>query len=126
VPARPAPSTHAASNDIPQGQALQVLDAPPYAADGATFSARLLGDALRALELRSGDQLVFRRSGRAAFGDFAALRETPADPLTIWKVYPQGDGLLLSDGRRRHRAKASTLIEGVLMALKRPLQAGGP
>ena len=98
---------------------MERLGPADYSPQGTTDTARLLGDGLAALDLRMGDRVVFARGRLPAFGDLAVLREGPEAPLSLWKVYPEGDQLNLSDGVARHAAAEGTQVEGVVLAVQR-------
>lgn len=82
------------------------------------------GDALRAFDIRDGDQLVLAHRRRPEHGDFVVLplsavrfpygmqsahgRESRSDdPLTLWKVYPEARRLRLSTGPATTKRPAS-------------------
>ena len=69
-----------------------------FAPEGDTITVRVAGSALEALDIRDGDRVVVVKGRTPEFGDLAALR-VDGGARTLWKVYPEGDRLHLSNGR---------------------------
>jgi len=102
--------------------ALLLEDAPgAFASDGETFTVRVAGNALEALDVRDGDRVVVVRGRTAEFGDLAAL-SVDGGARTLWKVHPEGEHVHLSNGRGRWTVPARNVeTVGVVVAVLRRL-----
>ncbi|MDJ0522348.1 MAG: S24 family peptidase [Planctomycetota bacterium] len=90
-----------------------------FAPEGDTITVRVAGNALEALDIRDGDRVVVVKERTPEFGDLAALR-VDGGARTLWKVYPEGDRLHLSNGRGRWTAPAKNVeVVGVVVAVLR-------
>ena len=79
--------------------ALLIDEAPGvFTPEGQTVTVRVVGSALEALDIHDGDRVVVVKGREPEFGDLAALR-IAGGALTLWKIYPEGDRLHLSNGR---------------------------
>lgn len=94
--------------------------ATPYLAGRGTVFARVAGDGLAALEIRDGDHVVLERREHVEHGDVAAVLDARGE-ATLWKVYPEPDGLRLVTGRpgEERRLAPAPRIHGVVVALLR-------
>jgi SOS-response transcriptional repressor LexA len=103
--------------------AVLLLDQAPgaFAPDGETLTVRVAGHALEALDVRDGDRVVVAKGRVPEFGDLAALC-LAGGARTLWKVYPEGDRLHLSNGRGRWTVLARDVETiGVVVAVLRRL-----
>jgi len=93
--------------------------APTSTAPTSTVRARVAGNALEALDVRNGDHVVLLKGRTPEFGDLAALH-VDGGATTLWKVYPEGDHLHVSDGLRRWTLLARDVeAVGVVVAVLR-------
>lgn len=92
----------------------------PFLPGRETAFARLEGDGLAALELHHGDHVVLVRRDEAEHGDVAAVLDERGE-ATLWKVFPDGDALRLSNGRpgEERRVHPAPRIQGVVVAVLR-------
>ena len=92
-----------------------------FAPDGETLTVRVAGHALDALDVRDGDRVVLAKGRVPEFGDLAAL-SLDGGARTLWKVYPEGDRLHLSNGHGRWTVPAKNVeMIGVVVAVLRRL-----
>jgi SOS-response transcriptional repressor LexA len=93
-----------------------------FAPDGRTTTATIPDDALEALDIRAGDQVVVVGGRTPEHGDLALIEEDGAE--AVWKVYPEGTDLLLSTGTTRRSVPADSVrVLGVVVGLLRRLPA---
>ena len=87
--------------------------------------ARVVGDGLRALDVRDGDHVLLARRERAEHGDLAAVLDD-RERAWLWKVYPEGDRLRLSMGHPglERLSAPNPRVQGVVVAVLRSLAAG--
>lgn len=100
---------------------LVATDRPsPFAPGRETALARVEGDALAALDVRSGDHVVLVRREVAEHGDIAAVLDDRGQ-ATLWKVYPEPGALRLVTGSpgQERRVSPPPRIQGVVVAVLR-------
>lgn len=95
----------------------------PFSPGRDTGVARVVGDGLRALDVRDGDHVVLARRDTAEHGDLAAVLDDE-EQAWLWKVYPEGDRLRLSMGHPglEHWSAPHPRIQGVVVAVLRSLR----
>ncbi len=95
----------------------------PIAPGRETGVARVVGDGLRALDIRDGDHVVLARREAAEHGDLAAVLDED-DCAWLWKVFPAGDRLRLSMGHPslERLSTPHPRIQGVVLAVLRSLR----
>ena len=77
------------------------------------------GNALEALDVRDGDRVVVVKGRVPEFGDLAALC-VAGGARTLWKVFPEGERMHLSNGRGRWTVPAKNVEAiGVVVAVLR-------
>ncbi len=93
-----------------------------FAPDGRTTTATIPDDALEALDVRAGDEVVVVHGRSPEHGDLALIEEDGAE--AIWKVYPEGSELRLSTGSVHRRVPLDSVrVLGVVVGLLRRLPA---
>ena len=86
--------------------------------------ARVVGDGLRALDIRDGDHVLLARREVAEHGDLAAVLDDE-ERAWLWKVYPAGDRLRLSMGHAglERSSAPHPRVQGVVVAVLRSLRS---
>ncbi len=98
-----------------------LLDEVPgaFRPDGETVTVRVVGNALEALDVRDGDHVVVLKGRVPEFGDLVAL-SVDGGARTLWKVYPEGAHMHLSNGRARWTVPTANVEPmGVVVAVIR-------
>ncbi len=92
----------------------------PFAPGRGVVLARVAGDGLRDLGVRDGDEVVLHRQEAAEHGDLAAVIEGNG-PATLYKVFPDAEGMRLSMGHPAfdRRAAPGVRVQGVVVAVRR-------
>lgn len=92
----------------------------PFSPGRDTGVARVVGDGLRALDVRDGDHVVLARREAAEHGDLAAVLDEE-ERAWLWKVYPEGDRLRLSMGHPglERLTAPGPRVQGVVVAVLR-------